>query len=1037
MKKIKIMICSLLVLLSGFVFASCGEKKAETFNCEDVIVGSTTFEYNGKNQIFKVSYPGVDVNTTYSVDKNEFKSINDLNCVEVGEYSLYYKISADGYEDLISNEPITFVIEARQINVELKSDYVALIGDVRDGFVTEGQVTTNNYLDKVITYEIKSGNVVNGDDLGLHFKLASFYDETVAGTTLNVEPSYINKNYFVVFKYEKEAPFAKCLLTDNVELVQNKTISYFNDLKQALTNAESGAEIKLNKDIVISESIFGAFKDSGITLTNSITINGNGHTIISNASKGVQINNMFDIEAVDTDANITLKNIIIDGNQQSRAIYINKGILNLENVEIQNGKRTAGYPGGVYVTNGAKANIIDSKIINNNVDVTEETPHLYYSKDVWCGANAVVTISGQSEIGSMFVNANEYSATNPGYATINEGVVVGDVFIEYTKNYGAVLNVNDAVIGNLIVRKNLADDDRFETKTYKEGEIKSGSYVGGSFVEMNGVFYKDIASAIQQAGEVASITLYDDVHSLDLLISNESKNVTLDLNGYNIIGHVAISTDGTENLNFILTNNSAQPSKILYNQKVGVAVKGNEKVDVKISNIEIVADNSNENTTTVGFMTYKTMSGAKVAFENCNISGTYATVLLANDEYNFTNCTLSGTNVGYYAKTGTHTILNSTISATAEYIAPQYSTEGVLASGSAIVIDSCEGYDKTLVVNVNNSVIESVNGYGIEEVATASSEENIEIYALINDSSNTYTVGENKETKKIDANFGVKDSSTNQITRYFDFFTAFANLAENDSIVLYKDFVLESEPIRLDFNFKFKGGNENQKVNLNLKCNTTLAENISIVFENLNVIIEDIYSITAEAGAKAVKENATIIKYVKTVEDFIGATYYADNIVLSKNINSDTAITIQPVSALVLTIDLNGHNLEAQINLNNTEYQANRLAVSFVDSSFTTELQSTVGKSTNNYGVNIAGNDKVEVSFCNVIVAGQTALNVNGTNLEMQIRALNVVFNGTTNGVVLTGQATAGFQNCTFNGTTAISAESGIYLTKIDCSENI
>ena len=75
--------------------------------------------------------------------------------------------------------------------------------------------------------------------------------------------------------------------------------------------------------------------------------------------------------------------------------------------------------------------------------------HLYYSADLWVGANVDATIE-KGNVDSMFVNANSYSANEPGSVTMNGGSV-GTMYLEYDSGYGAVLNYNSGDVSLLLI----------------------------------------------------------------------------------------------------------------------------------------------------------------------------------------------------------------------------------------------------------------------------------------------------------------------------------------------------------------------------------------------------------------------------------------------------------------------------------------------------------------------------------------------------------------------------------------------------------
>lgn len=78
---------------------------------------------------------------------------------------------------------------------------------------------------------------------------------------------------------------------------------------------------------------------------------------------------------------------------------------------------------------------------------------------------------------------------------------------------------------------------------------------------------------------------------------------------------------------------------------------------------------------------------------------------------------------GLYIKGGKVVLDGARVSATAaEYHEPILKSSGFLACGSAIILDSNEGYGELDGITISNSTVTSDNGYAIEEVVTAGTE---------------------------------------------------------------------------------------------------------------------------------------------------------------------------------------------------------------------------------------------------------------------------------------------------------------------------
>ncbi len=105
------------VLMSSLVLTACGTKDFEE---EKIKVGNTAFVYDGSSHIFEIDYEDDDVteSITYSTTADgEYKTANELSFVSAGTYEVYYKISAENYNDYVSAEPVEFTIAKASVSV--------------------------------------------------------------------------------------------------------------------------------------------------------------------------------------------------------------------------------------------------------------------------------------------------------------------------------------------------------------------------------------------------------------------------------------------------------------------------------------------------------------------------------------------------------------------------------------------------------------------------------------------------------------------------------------------------------------------------------------------------------------------------------------------------------------------------------------------------------------------------------------------------------------------------------------------------------
>lgn len=466
MRKIKIALCALIVLCSGFIFAACGEQ-GDQFSVGKISVSTDNqFTYDGRSHMIEVEYnqEDLDVDIEYAVVRNENDKVHkgdfddEINLVNAGTYYVYYKLSADGYEDYISEKSYKLSILPKSINltigdlVQLKS--LGLSAEVNPEF------------------NIADGAIVPGDEVDVGFMIGNPLDDgeafntssTLAGRQFAVNAVSMNPNYTL-------EGAGKLYIKDLVEVSNGTTTRYYGDLKTAIQNASANAVIKLNSDVVVEE---------GINSSVSLTIDGQGNTIKAS-------DNFVDSAVVvltTENVELKLKNVTIDGNLKSRVVIAKKGKLVLEDTNITKGK-AIDYVGGVYITNNAQFVMTGGSIKDNTFENTDQQVKYYeqYSTDLWIGANAIGAINEitNAEIGNIFVNANSYSKLNQGSFTLNGGKVT-NIYVEYhngeeDNDYGAIFNYTAGEIEHLLVSTTV-EGEFVEISVPTESAVIKGGVIG-------------------------------------------------------------------------------------------------------------------------------------------------------------------------------------------------------------------------------------------------------------------------------------------------------------------------------------------------------------------------------------------------------------------------------------------------------------------------------------------------------------------------------------------------------------------------------
>ncbi len=92
------------IVISGAMLVGCGEKD---FDKSKISIGQTSFTYDGNSHIYEVTYEDEkDVIVKYSLDGENFVDKENINLKNVGIYTLYFKLSLEGYNDYTGNEKV-------------------------------------------------------------------------------------------------------------------------------------------------------------------------------------------------------------------------------------------------------------------------------------------------------------------------------------------------------------------------------------------------------------------------------------------------------------------------------------------------------------------------------------------------------------------------------------------------------------------------------------------------------------------------------------------------------------------------------------------------------------------------------------------------------------------------------------------------------------------------------------------------------------------------------------------------------------------
>ena len=520
--------------------------------------------------------------------------------------------------------------------------------------------------------------------------------------------------------------------TSTTNAITNET-----DLRTALESANDEDTITISGTISI---------DAPLVITKTVTLTG-GSIIASDSfnanSNELAVANLVSLKTADK--TLTLKDITLNGNGKALVVYSNAGKVVVDGATITGGK-TNSYVAGVYMTNASQFEMNSGSITGNEVgDDYKNDGYTQYASDLWIGANAngALTAINGGTIGNIFVNSNEWSATNPGGFTMTGGNVQ-NLYVEYYNGYGASFTYNGGTIEHLYISSKLGNGDKVEVTPV------AGTYTGGKLsedvAEVNNVKYSTLASAIAAANANDTITLLKDatIYKYEVI----KKSLTLDLGG-----HTLTST----RCGFDVYSDFTVKNGTVNTNTWGIWVQNGAKFTLD----KTATVNADRNTTldnasaviAVGQNTTLDIYGTITAKNNFAVSGNGSkgqsgTTININDgavidavnapaiyhpqsgTLNIKGGTITGVDSAIAIKSGTLNISGGTITATGLDTTPTEGySNGVNASGAAIQIESNKGYygnpDNTyntphnesdeVQINVTDGTIESQNGVAIYE----------------------------------------------------------------------------------------------------------------------------------------------------------------------------------------------------------------------------------------------------------------------------------------------------------------------------------
>lgn len=467
MKKLKVGICALVLICSGLLFAGCNnEPELLSFDANQIVVGEQTFTYDGNRHIFEVSYPNVTTTVTYSLDNQNFVSGSELNIENAGRYNVYYKISAEGYNDYISSRAVSMTINKKSITLIL-NDVDLYKSQEFSGFSYE-------FSEDVVDGDVLSLNYIVLDNSNIDSPVTITQENAVVGKTytLTAEPDLFDEttqNYNIHFIN------ATATMKDVVEVEsQGQSVSYYSNIKDAVENAQSGDTIYLNNYVFTNETI---------DISKSLTIDGRGQYYIvadtaftQNTFNDVNVKSIFHVVDGASTITLTLKDLILDGNDVARGVSAMSGKLVLDNATISKGNCTDGLKaGGVYIGGNAEIEMNGGSITNSQA-ATQSTSE-NYSKDLCIDTTSDASIINGGSVRNLYVASGKLTVSGGDIVRAYVAHVLDTTASLYYRA-GNISNLMVSMVNNKLGEGNPSYDELYTLISPVQGK----EYIGGRIV---------------------------------------------------------------------------------------------------------------------------------------------------------------------------------------------------------------------------------------------------------------------------------------------------------------------------------------------------------------------------------------------------------------------------------------------------------------------------------------------------------------------------------------------------------------------------
>lgn len=239
---------------------------------------------------------------------------------------------------------------------------------------------------------------------------------------------------------------------------ENKTVSDFTGLKDAIAQAENGDTITVNRDIAMTETLVINGKD--ITITGSSKISADSQVSVTDPAANPNVKNtLFAIK----DSNVTFEGLTLSGSDKNRVIYSEGSEITLTDAKVINGcpgNNSNINPGGGIFLRGGSLTATNTDFIGNtpgtNLDKTlPEGDRDKNGGAIYVGSEDTdITINGGSFVGNkveayghgaaIYQNAGELTIDRTSFSD-NSGHYASD----NAGTQGACIHTRDGVTADI------------------------------------------------------------------------------------------------------------------------------------------------------------------------------------------------------------------------------------------------------------------------------------------------------------------------------------------------------------------------------------------------------------------------------------------------------------------------------------------------------------------------------------------------------------------------------------------------------------